>query len=234
MGRVDWFPSDKNELNALLDRLLSDVVPSKQEIHGLVVPHAGYTYSGEVAAKAYGLLKGRRIRKAIVFGPSHYASINGLATLKEARTPLGPLKITANALPKLDYEHAIQNQLPFLQRLGCEEVLPVVVGEITMKTAQELAKGYMQEKALLVFSTDLSHFLPSRLAVSSDKRTLEILEQLEVEQGEDLDACGRYPLFIMMALCRLMNYRPSLVEYKNSGDITGDISSVVGYASLTF
>ena len=204
-------------------------------MNGLVVPHAGYAYSGKVAGQAYSLLKNQKINKIIIFGPSHYEHFKGIASLENIETPLGKVNISKNFFQKLKYEHSVMNQIPFLQKLFHHaEVLPIVVGEITEKESKQIAEQFSKENALFVFSTDLSHFLSYDNATKKDKKTIEIIEKLNLKRLKEIDACGIFPLMILMNLCRIKNWKPELIEYKNSGDITGDKSSVVGYASLKF
>lgn len=232
-----WYPGNKNELNNLLDFLLLQKSGKKiKEIHGVIVPHAGFAYSGEVAGAAYGLLKNKKIKKAIVFGPSHYAAFRGLASLSSMKTPLGDMKIKENFYQKLPKEHSVKNQIPFLQKLNKDmEIMPLVVGDISVKEAEEIAKQFANEKdALFVFSTDLSHFFPYEEAVKKDRKTISIITDLNLKQASRMDACGHFPLLIAMQLCKLKKWKPELIEYKNSGDVTGDKESVVGYASFVF
>ena len=234
----DWYPKQKQELNKLLDSLLSKKHKSNtkiKEIHGLIVPHAGYVYSGETAGKAFSLLKNKKIKKAIIFGPSHYKSFRGIASLEQTETPLGKVNISENSLEKLPYEHSIENQFPFLQKLNSHiEILPIAVGQINLIEAEKIAWQFADEKAVFIFSTDLSHFFKYSEAVKRDKKTLDIITNLKEVEFHNLDACGFYPLMILFQMCKIKSWKPALIEYKNSGDITGDKSSVVGYASLFF
>jgi len=227
-----WYPQDKEKLTELIDSLMN-VPVKKQKINGLIVPHAGYEFSGKIAGKAFALLKNSKKTKAIVIGPSHYIGFEGVRALKEIETPLGKINIINNNFKTLDYEHSIDNQIPFLQRLGFKEILPLVTGEISQEKAKEIAKELVKIKdAVFIFSTDLSHFMKYNSAIETDRKTIRAIE--ECEKCEDVDACGKSALIIMMALCKLKNYKPILIEYKNSGDITDDKSSVVGYSSFYF
>lgn len=232
---AEWYPSDKNELGNLLEKFLSQKTGFEGEVHGLIVPHAGYVFSGVVAGKSFGLLKNKKINKVVVLGPSHYADFHGVRALDEIKTPLGEVRIIKNDFEKLKCEHSVENQIPFLQFLNSEiEVLPLVVGEISNKEAQEIVKEIAKIDGVYVFSSDLSHFFPYDIAVEKDKKTIGIIKDLDFEKFNEVDACGKFPLLIMIHLCKLYNWKPKLIEYKNSGDITGDKNSVVGYASFVF
>ncbi len=240
-----WYPKDKEELNKVLDGFLSQPVSEihSKKIHGLIVPHAGYAFSGRIAGKAFSLLKEKsgKIDKAVVLGPSHYEWFYGIKALRKIKTPFGEVKIIENNFPlyvEQGYEHSVENQIPFLQKLNTEiGILPLVVGEISENNAKEIAIKIIEiinEDAIFILSTDLSHFLPYDEAVRKDKNTIKIIENLDFEKLEEIDACGKFPLLIMMHLCRIKKWKPNLIEYKNSGDITGDKGGVVGYASFWF
>jgi len=235
----NWFPNNKEELERILGSFLSYNAKTKtniKDIHGLIVPHAGYEYSGEIAGKAFSLLKNKEenIRKAIIFGPSHYKSFRGIAALENIQTPLGEIKITKNNLPRLPHEHSVENQIPFLQRLNVKEILPIVVGQISLEEAEDIAKQFLKEDAIFIFSTDLSHFLLYDQAVNKDSSSIDIISNLKEKEFSNIDACGFYPLLILLHMCKIKSWKPALIEYKNSGDITGDKTSVVGYASFHF
>lgn len=239
---MEWYPSKKEELNKLLESYLKEKPKVKTtKLHGLIVPHAGYEYSGEIAGKAYSLIKNKGFKKAVILGPSHYEGFYGTATLSKIQTPLGEVKIknSANNMKPLSYEHSIENQCPFLQFLGINEITPIVVGNLFNDDAEKIAERLTKQitkDTIIIISTDLSHFLPYTQAVQKDKNTIKIIESLNLNDFESLDACGKFPLLILFHLCKLKgnNWKPKLIEYKNSGDITGDKNSVVGYASFQF
>jgi len=231
---MNWYPNDKNELNDVLNEFLNVKNPKIGKIHGLIVPHAGYEFSGKIAGKAFSLLKDKKINRAIILSPSHYSGFHGIKSLNEIETPLGKIKVTSNNYEKLDYEHAIDNHIPFLQKLKVKEVLPLVVGEINNKEAEKIADEISRENSLVVVSTDLSHFLSYKNAVETDKNTIDAIKNLNLEELHVGGACGFFPLMILIYLCKKKSWKLNLIEYKNSGDVTGDKSSVVGYASFWF
>jgi len=232
-----WYPLNKHDLNETVTKFLK-TGKHKKPVSGLIVPHAGYEYSGAIAGTAFSLVKKDSIKKAIVLGPSHYVHLFEAITtnLPYIKTPLGKIKSfnTDFIRGDIEQEHSISNQYPFLQKLGIQEIMPLMIGKITEEQAQEIAKNISKIKALYVFSTDLSHFLPYDSAVSRDKESIKILENLDFNRFKYIDACGHFPLLVMMHLCKLKKTKPKLIIYKNSGDITNDHSSVVGYASLYF
>lgn len=230
---MTWYPQNKKELDKILEEFLISELKVK-EIHGLIVPHAGYSFSGKIAGKAFSLIK-KKIDKAVILGPSHYVGFHGIKSVGEIETPFGKVKVIKNDFPELNNEHSVENQIPFLQKLNSQaEILPLVVGEISESEAKEIAEKITDMNAVYIFSTDLSHFLPYEQAIKKDKKTIEIIEKLDLSKWNEIDACGIFPLLIMMNLCKLKNWKPHLVEYKNSGDVTGDKTQVVGYASFWF
>ena len=237
---IGWYPKEKEVLDKLLEEYLKPaanskkIQKSKQEAHGIVVPHAGYEYSGAIAGKAYALLENSEFKRAVVLGPSHYQGFYGVRAFSKADTPMGSLEIIKNNFENLDYEHSVSNQLPFLKKLGFKEVLPLIIGDLNDQDAENLAGDISKLDAAFIFSTDLSHFLKYEDASKIDKKTINILKNLDLEKWHNLDACGKFPLRVMMHLCKLQGWKPKLLEYKNSGDITGDKNRVVGYASLVF
>ncbi len=235
---MEWYPKNKKELNKMLEQFLSNKNKLKintKEIHGLIAPHAGYIYSGSVAGKAFSLLKNKKINKAIIFGPSHYQAFRGISSIEKIETPIGKVNIIGNNLLKIPYEHSIENQIPFLQKLNPNiKILPIAVGQINNEEAKLIAEKYLKEEAIFIFSTDLSHFLEYNEAIKEDKKTIKIISELKEEEINKINACGFYPLLIFFQMCKMKSWKPKLIEYKNSGDITEDKSSVVGYASFVF
>lgn len=243
---MDWYPAGKKELNEILDKFLNlkdKLRITSKEISGIIIPHAGYEYSGQIAGKAYSLLKNKRNNLAVILAPSHYFPLREIAMHNQSawQTPLGNIKIAKTRLDftKIDIskEHALDNQMPFLQKLGFAEILPLLVGEISGEEAKKIAEELSKIKnAVFIISTDLSHFLSYDKAVKKDAQTIEAIENLDSEKllGIENSACGIFPLIILVELCKIKKLKPKLLEYKNSGDITGDKSSVVGYASLFF
>ena len=229
---MNWYPQKAEELNRVLKSFLKNPEIDVMEVHGIIVPHAGYEFSGKIAGKAFALLPKKE--KAIVISPSHYAAFHGLMSLEKIETPLGEMKITENDYKKLTYEHAIDNQIPFLQKLGYSEVLPLVVGGISENEAEKIAEELSNESSPIIISTDLSHFLPYNIAVKKDRETIKIIEELDLSRCREIDACGIFPVMIAMNLCKQKGWRPHLIEYKNSRDVIGDGDGVVGYASFWF
>ena len=233
----NWYPEDKEELEELIEKYFKAKVKKKtnKEIHGLIVPHAWYEFSGPIAGKAFSLLRNKEINKAIVIGHTHYVGFYGVRAINNVESALGKVNLIKNNYPKLTYEHSVDNQIPFLQKLNPEiQILPLVVGEISEDEAENIVNELSKINAVFIFSTDLSHFLEYNKAKIVDKETIKVIENLDRDNFEKIDACGKFPLRIMMQLCKLKGWKPELIEYKNSGDVIKDKSKVVGYCSFYF
>jgi len=254
-----WYPGDPEVLRGQVLQFLAEATPPpfEGELVALISPHAGYMYSGQVAAYAYKLLKGKGYDVVVIVAPSHRAYFRGASVYPRGgyRTPLGIVPVAERltgrlreVCPLVDYvpqahaqEHSLEIQLPFLQVvLGEFELVPLVMGEHDFYTCEELAKAIVEvvkgERALLVASTDLSHFHPYPQAVALDKVVLEHVEAFDPEGlSRDLksgrcEACGGGPMVaVMLAAKALGASRAKVLKYANSGDVTGDCSSVVGY-----
>jgi hypothetical protein len=218
----------------------------------LIVPHAGYVYSGSTAARGYALLRpvAGQVRRVVVIGPAHRVAVRGVAipSVDRFETPLGPVDLDRAVLDGLatepnvvrsDHahaaEHALEVQLPFLQEvLGAFTLVPLVVGDATPdEVAGVLERVWGGPETLIIVSSDLSHYLPYETARRVDAATLAQVLAL----GPELDhqqACGATPINALLHLARRRRLRPRLIAACSSGDTAGDRDRVVGYASLTF
>jgi len=219
---------------------------------GLVVPHAGYTYSGPVAAEGYALLSRldqNVFYNVVILAPSHHVSFRG-AALPAAdmfRTPLGDVPVAqadrllagstsvfvsgqAHAL-----EHAIEVQLPFLQVvLEKFSIVPLVLGDVDCaRLAHEIVACDLPH-CLVIASSDLSHYEPYDVAVEHDRATIDLIMKGKGGELTGEDACGYMAVRTLMSVAHLAGWRPRLLRYQNSGDTAGDKSAVVGYAAISF
>lgn len=218
----------------------------------LIVPHAGYLYSGAIAASAYALLRlyAGRVRRVILLGPAHRVAVNGLAmpSVGAFSTPLGDVPLDSHALelirhvpqvvvsdPAHDREHSLEVQLPFLQKaLGDFTLVPLVVGDATPRQVAEVLEVlWGGDETLIVISSDLSHFLDYDQARRRDQQTVQRILNRE-SRLDPYDACGAYPVNGALLAATRHGLKPVLLNMCNSGDITGDHSRVVGYAALAF
>jgi hypothetical protein len=244
---------------------LPEVVNQKlKTIVGLVCPHAGYMYSGPVAAHAYhSLAADGRPDIVVLFGPNHTGRGSALALMKEGvwRTPLGDVEIdtsTANQILKesdiIDVddsahalEHSIEVQLPFLQYLygSTFKFVPICFLMQDLQSSREVgeatAKALADKNALVIASTDLTHYEPQETAKQKDKSAIEAALRLDAEglystvEARHISMCGYGPTVAAITAAKALNAKNAkLLCYKTSGDITGDYLSVVGYASIMF
>jgi MEMO1 family protein len=218
----------------------------------IVVPHAGYIYSGAVAARAFALLAPwrDRIRRVVLLGPTHRVAVRGIAvpTAAAFATPLGAIELDTAALAGLTgmsqvrandavhaQEHALEVQLPFLQRvLASFTLVPLAIGEASAgEVAAVLERLWGGDETIIVVSTDLSHYLPYAQAQAEDQATVERVLNLDarLDHGQ---ACGATPLAGALLAARAHGLAPRLLALCNSGDTAGDRSRVVGYAALAF
>ncbi|RLA85180.1 MAG: hypothetical protein DRG31_03630 [Deltaproteobacteria bacterium] len=258
-----WYPGDPKILRRQIEGFLShaEVPPLEGELLALIAPHAGYMYSGQVAAYAYKLLLGKKYDTVVIISPSHYVYFRGVSIYPRGgfRTPLGVVRVQErfckrlmDVCPLVDdipqahtREHALEIQLPFLQVvLGDFGLVPLVMGEQDNRTVRELAKGLVEvirhegKRVLLIASTDLSHFYPYERAVALDRIILEHVEALDPEglmrdlESKRCEACGGGPMVSAMMAAKALGANKGVVlKYANSGDVTGDRTSVVGYMS---
>jgi AmmeMemoRadiSam system protein B/AmmeMemoRadiSam system protein A len=261
-----FYPADPKELGSMLDGFLSKAAsPPLQNVVALVAPHAGYPYSGPVAAYSYALLKGRKFDRVVVIAPSHYEAFGFSSVYDGAAytTPFGQVPVDqafaaklakASPLIKLSSsghtpsaerpEHALEVQLPFLQRvIGQFQLVPVVMGDQSYESCRALgvalAKLVAGTNTLIVASSDLSHYHTYDEAVRLDHKTLKAIEEydyFDLSRNLELrvwEACGGGPIVAtMIAAERLGATEAKLLHYANSGDTTGDHSRVVGYGAV--
>ena len=249
-----FYPADASELAATVAELLA-AAPARSTAtapKAIIVPHAGYIYSGATAARAYALLRPwrKQIRRVVLLGPTHRVAVEGLAVPGVAgfRTPLGdiPLDIQAIAalreLPQIVVsdaahaaEHSLEVQLPFLQTvLGDFSLVPLAVGEATpAAVAEALRCVWGGAETLIVVSSDLSHFHRYAEAQALDRATAESILQLRTDLDHQ-QACGATPVCGLTLLARELGLRSELIDLCNSGDTSGDKSRVVGYAAFAF
>lgn len=231
------------------------------DIQALISPHAGYMYSGPVAAHGYKAVSGQKYDTVVILAPSHRAYFQGIAIWDEGifKTPLGSITVDAASAGALlakygafranrevhKGEHSLEVQLPFLQCIFKDFLLlPLLVGaadeNVYEAAAEALAQVIRADKRrfLIIASTDLSHYYPYDAAVKIDKVTLEHISNLDIPgmlrdtRSEKAQACGAAPLITtMIAAMKLGARSSSVLKYANSGDVTGDRSGVVGYVS---
>jgi AmmeMemoRadiSam system protein B len=247
-----FYPADPEELSHYLRQLLDDAQPQELIPKALIAPHAGYIYSGPVAASAYAALKpvADRIRRVVLLGPTHRVAVRGLALpgVDAFDTPLGRVAVDTAAaqaiaqLPQVSVspqahalEHSLEVHLPFLQSvLGDFRLLPLAVGMATPEEVAEVLEAlWGSDETLIVVSSDLSHYLPYADAQRVDKQTVQDILHLR-EPIDHEQACGGTPISGLILAARRHRLAPHLLDLRNSGDTAGSRDQVVGYAALAF
>jgi AmmeMemoRadiSam system protein B len=251
-----FYPGDARTLARALDDLLATAPSPAGHVlpKAVIAPHAGYIYSGLVAARAYAALaQGRgQIRRVILLGPVHRVPVRGLAAPGEQvtafATPLGNVELDRDALDGIRcmpqvvasdaahaYEHSLEVHLPFLQRvLGDFKLVPLAVGDASaVEVAEVLDKLWGGAETLIVVSSDLSHFLDYASAREADDGTAKRVLALDATITHE-QACGGTPINGLLLAARRRHLSAELLDLRNSGDTTGPRDRVVGYASFAF
>lgn len=249
-----FYPADPHSLHAQISGFLGSALPA-EIVHApkaIIVPHAGYIYSGAVAASAYVELLQRReiIRRVLILCPTHRVAVRGMAipAAQSFVTPLGTVAVdraawlSARELPGVivddrphAQEHAIEVQLPFLQStLDHFEILPIAVGHVDAQLVAGLLETlWGGPETLIVISSDLSHYQPYRQAQWRDKATIAMIHQFDARlDGEQ--ACGAGAINGLLLSASRHHLAPHLLDLRNSGDTAGDRDRVVGYAAIAF
>lgn len=248
-----FYPADPAELKRSVAAYLEDAESEGAPPKAIIAPHAGYIYSGPVAASAYKRLRQRHagIHRVILLGPSHRVGFRGMAlsSAEAFATPLGPIRIdhaqdaALLALPGVTVmdeahrmEHSLEVHLPFLQVvLDHFELVPVVVGEASPdEVARLLETVWGGEETLIVISSDLSHYHDYSEAQRMDRATSSAIESLRFEALDFDDACGRNPIRGLLYYSRQHGLHGQLVDLRNSGDTAGPRDRVVGYGAYLF
>ncbi|MFA5125776.1 MAG: AmmeMemoRadiSam system protein B [archaeon] len=236
-----FYPSGKKALSEMIGGFLKNSEQKKinGKLRALVVPHAGYVYSGQVAAFAFSALKKAKPKRIVLFGPSHHDFVEGANSFEgKWVTPLGSISVSKNDLPviKNDQEHCLEVQVPFLQKvLKKFAFTPIIYGEISAKKLGEIIEKFSEKETVFIASSDLSHYLSYDLAKKSDSESIDSVLKLDLNTFiESGDACGKTGIAVLIILAKKYGWKPLLLEYKNSGDTSGNKNNVVGYASIAF
>ncbi len=254
-----FYPGDRKTLVSQIQSLLEKADFSEREhgeILGAIVPHAGYVYSGPVAAYTYSALQKMHPKRIVIVGPSHREYFHGCSVYNgdAVRTPLGDISVEKSLSMKLaeydgiEYsqrghlqEHAIEVQIPFLQYIYKHpfSLIMITMGEQSVQTVQQLATALSENQSddlLILASSDLSHYYHYDKAVAMDSRFEELLEQYDIEglwralDRHEIEACGFGPVLTLLEVGKAVT-SPHIQIYKcqNSGDVTGERRQVVGY-----
>jgi len=250
-----FYPGGSAALRAMVDEFMAQAVvpPAGAAPKAVIAPHAGFVYSGPIAANAYAQLAPARdeIRRIVLLGPSHRVPFQGLALSSAARfsTPLGEIPLDLDAMTLLDglpqvqvldrahaQEHSLEVQLPFLQRvLGEFRLVPLVVGEASAEeVAEVIERLWGGPETRFVISSDLSHHHDYATARRMDQATSQAIEALRPEAIGYEDACGRIPVSGLLRAAQRHGLRGRILDLRNSGDTAGPRNQVVGYGAYVF
>ncbi len=252
-----FYPADARQLDTVVRHYLAGAQkegePPDEPPAALIVPHAGYVYSGPVAASAYALLSAapERIRRVLLLGPSHQVAFRGLAapTATCFTTPLGGVPVDREALEEIAHlpqvrwldaahgtEHSVEVHLPFLQTvLGPFQLIPLVVGDAGPEEVAEVIEALWDGPQLLpIVSSDLSHYHDYASARALDAATSRAIEALRPDAIGYEQACGRNPINGLLTVARRRSLRAQTIDLRNSGDTAGPRDHVVGYGAYVF
>ncbi len=245
-----FYPGDARALRAQVESFLREVPETGPVPKALIAPHAGYRYSGPIAASAYGRLRDGRglIKRVVLLGPAHRVFVRGIATSTAAafESPLGPVRLDRDAIAAIEQlprvapsdlahkdEHSLEVHLPFLQlTLGDFALVPLAVGDATPEeVARVLDLLWGGDETLIVVSSDLSHYLEDAAAKALDAETTRAIEALAPDRIGDDQACGRMPMRGLLQAARARGMHVQTLDLRNSGDTSGTRDSVVGYGA---
>jgi AmmeMemoRadiSam system protein B len=244
-----FYPGDSESLRATVTRLLGDAATTDAATpRALIAPHAGYVYSGPIAASAYHLLEKQaaRFRRVVLIGPAHRVHLSGMAfpSVDAFETPLGEVHLDRDAIEQAltlpatglsddahAFEHCLEVQLPFLQTvLEDFRLVPIVVGDCPAEHVARVLEALWDDGTLIVVSSDLSHYHPYEQARQLDARTTsKILVRDDALTGEE--ACGARAINGLMRIAQQHDLSVTSLDVRNSGDTAGDRSQVVGYGA---
>ncbi len=251
-----FYPEENGVLKEMINSFLEKASIEKlnKKPKAIIVPHAGYIYSGPIAAYSYKAISNFKYKKIILLGPSHNFYFKGFASSPFLKwlTPLGELNsLTLNDFPLISKnnlifdseeihlkEHSLEVQLPFLQIIYNKDnyfIFPLLTGEIDFNEGKEVIGSLLNNETLLIVSSDLSHYLPFKEAQKQDKVTADAIFDLDLDRFMIYgDACGKIPLSILISLAKEKNWQPNLLKLSNSGETAGGKDRVVGYLSMVF
>lgn len=245
-----FYPANPLQLHQMLEQCLQDAKTGAKVPKAIIAPHAGYVYSGPVAASAYARLRQAKdiITRVVVIGPSHRVAFRGLAVSRSDSfaTPLGNIPLDREAieaivrLPFVDYieqahiyEHSVEVHLPFLQEtLSAFKIVPIVAGDASPgQVSQVLDTLWGGKETLIVISSDLSHYHDYVTAQKLDRLTSDRIEKQQYELITSESACGKVAVNGLLKLARDKSLSVETIDLRNSGDTAGDKSRVVGYGA---
>lgn len=249
-----FYPASADELADTVQHYLAEAEPQPGPVpKALIVPHAGYIYSGPVAASAYIQLIPAKftINRVVLLGPSHRVPLHGLAASSATHfaTPLGLIPLDTQSITQISrlpqvtindeahaMEHSLEVHLPFLQQVLDEfSLVPLVVGQSSAEEVhQVIAELWNGPETLVVISSDLSHYHEYSVAKQLDRKTSEAIERLDYQHVNYENACGRDPVNGLLHFAKQIGMKANTIDLRNSGDTAGSHDQVVGYGAYLF
>ncbi|MCA9819473.1 MAG: MEMO1 family protein [Nitrosarchaeum sp.] len=264
-----FYPEESNELKKSIHRMFlhklgpGKIPPSdvKKRIYGVICPHAGYMYSGPIAAQSFYSISSEAEKLFVIIGPNHWGIGSNVATMKDGgwETPLGTVQIdsdTAIEISKLanididsfshSREHSIEVQIPILQYMYTDfKIVPITLidqnKETALKLGEAIAKVAQKKNIMIIGSSDFTHYEPNDFAHEQDKLLIETILKLDLDRfyavlnEKNISACGYGAIASTIVACKNLGAtKGELLKYATSGDVTGDMDSVVGYGSIIF
>ncbi|MBN1618005.1 AmmeMemoRadiSam system protein B [Candidatus Dojkabacteria bacterium] len=254
-----FYPSNSKELDTLLSSFLKKTKPFSNpfKIKALIVPHAGYIYSAQVAAAGYKALESLNSDNSLpynfwILGPSHQVVTDKIivSTAKKWQSPLSSSTVSNKVFELLDEdmfvedneahkrEHSIEVQIPFIQEVMGKskyEIIPLIIGDVDYQKAAKSIVNKMNNNDYLIVSSDLSHYMIEESATEIDQQTINHILSLDISAFERIgNACGKLPILILLEIARKNNWKPLLLKYDTSASSSGDYDHVVGYAAIAF
>lgn len=243
-----WYSSDPKHLSDEIDSYLIDAENLKLNTKAVIVPHAGYLFSGRTAAHGFKQIK-KDTDKVIILGTSHRYPLRGACVVNYDyyNSPLGRVKVSADVKTITDEkdvvsineadtdEHSIEIEIPFLQKVLTDfEILPIIAGKINPYEFADLIDKYSTDNSVIVASVDLSHFHDYNEAIKLDNFTVNSILELNSLNIKKAEIDSPYAIEALLELAKRKNWKAKLLDYKNSGDIIAERKSVVGYSAIVF
>jgi len=250
-----FYPGDAVELGDMIEGFLSKITPTLPiPPKAIIAPHAGYIYSGPVAASVYAELikSAHTIKRVAIIGPSHRVAFYGLAVPDADffNTPLGNIPLDRETIQNLisqnivtlfnqahALEHSLEVHLPFLQKIYDNNIsiVPIVVGDATTQEVSQCIEAIWGDaETLIVISSDLSHYHPYNEAKQLDKNTCTSIEEYSIDAIHSENACGYIPIRGLLHYAKKLNLKAKTLDCRNSGDTAGSKDQVVGYGAYAF
>ena len=249
-----FYPNNPNELHTDVEGLLKHAEGSPEQPKAIIAPHAGYIYSGPIAARAFASIYKQypTINRIVLMGPAHRVAFQGVAASSSDyfATPLGEVPVDhaslqpciENGIVKYfdsahEQEHCLEVQLPFLQEVFDQffEIIPLLVGDAESSQVGNVLRAlWGGAETLIVISSDLSHYHDYETAKKIDSRTTALIEQFQGEQLDYDSACGRLPIQGLLLVAKEQGLHCKTLDQRNSGDTAGPHDRVVGYGAYVF